>query len=167
MNQGVLVEYEEQIASPPWFRLIFFGAITLIAVLFFVSLAGTPDVEPWHYPLCILGWGWIFLLALNFQRLSIRLTSDTLKFGYPIQKKNIPVGSIESCEVSSYDPLRHFMWQAVRLAFWELRVCYVPGAPQGVEIITRQGRGRRRYFVSSAQPEKLVTAVRSAISTKK
>ena len=164
MKEGALVEYEEDLIWPSWFRLTIFGAMAVIAALSFASLAGTPGVEPWHYPLFILVWGGILFVALSLQRLSIRLTSDNLRFGYAIQKKTIPVGSIESCEASGYDPLRHFIWQVVRLAFWELRVCHMPGASQGVEIIARQGRGRRRYFVSSAHPEELVAAIRSTLS---
>jgi hypothetical protein len=104
-----------------------------------------------------------FILTLNFARLIIRLSFQSVTVGYGIIKKRIPMENIEDCEIDK-TPAIKYGGAGIRTARingeWVL-VYNVVGGPRCV-LKLKEGRFKKFVF-STKNPEEVVNVIKGQI----
>jgi hypothetical protein len=104
-----------------------------------------------------------FILTLNFARLIIRISFQSVTVGYGIIKKRIPMENIEDCEIDK-TPAIKYGGAGIRTARingeWVL-VYNVVGGPRCV-LKLKEGRFKKFVF-STKNPEEVVNVIKGQI----
>ena len=97
------------------------------------------------------------ILFWSFAELKVKLTFDTLEFGFGVFRKKMSLKEIQNCSVEDFD-IKRYSGYGIRL-----------GRDKSIGYIARGGRGvrlktlNRDYFISSDSPEQLGNELRKAI----
>ena len=152
--------YEETLrALPVWIGRSLVCAGTAGAIVILAS-ASAPLSDPLFWLATAPGAAAAILspLALAAWRLEIRLESARLVVRlHPFPRREVALSSIVSSEPRTYHPFREFLGWGWRIGP-SGRALTVPGHT-GLQLVLRGGQ---RLLVSSAHPERLAEAIRSA-----
>ncbi|MGD0765683.1 MAG: hypothetical protein ABR978_05195 [Dehalococcoidia bacterium] len=166
MKKPELTRYEEQVPATWWLRAVML--VTLAAML--GALVGpafdSAKSRAWsvsYYPVMALASLVMVASLLTFRRLSIRVTDESVTFGFGVLRKTLLLGSIRAYEVKKYKWLEYGGW-GLRFSLGGRRAYSLPGTPMGVEITSGQGKKERRYFVSSRYPDRFAAAIGGEMS---
>ena len=153
--------YREVVLFPAWFQgLIVVGLLGMVAGLVLPAVTGDEgwSFYAWYYPVVGLATLALAAVVVNFRYLIIVVTDGDVRFRFGIFGTSLPLEAVQGCEVKRYRWLPYGGW-GLRMATGG-RIAYsVPGVPRGVEITVERKGKRRRYFVSSTQPEALAAAL--------
>lgn len=161
MKNVALLRYEEQVPATWWLRAVMLISLAaMIGALIGPAFDG-PKSRAWYisyYPAMALAAAAMAFSLLTFRRLSIAVTDEKVTFGFSVLRKTLPLETIRAYEVKKYNWLRYGGW-GIRFSLGGRRAYSLPGIPMGVEIIARQGKKERRYFVSSRYPDRFAAAI--------
>ena len=162
--------YEETIPFS-FIKIILFMMAALAVVFFilfiyqaFVGSLGKNPAPFWFYLLMFLWFSVLTIFVLNFRRLEIRITTQSIKLGYGIFKPSIPWSNVQSCYLDKSSNISYGGW-GMRIARvnnkWR-RVFNVIGYPR-VVIELKQGRFKELVF-SSSKPEEVMLIINQQIA---
>ncbi|MFH1821045.1 MAG: hypothetical protein ABH852_01175 [Methanobacteriota archaeon] len=156
--------YEEKILSK-WNA----GLLGTATALLFLAFAyqtlfgpiGTRPAPDWFFLIMSL----FFLgLAINFSRLEIRITPESIVVGYGIIKRATPREDIEDCYLDKTSAVSYLGW-GIRLTRlggkWRL-VYNIIGSPRLV-LLLKKGRFKELAF-STKNPEKVMALIKQWIA---
>lgn len=103
----------------------------------------------------------VFLL-FNFTNLALRVSADGFQFRYGMFSKSINWAQISSVEATDYSWITYGGW-GIRLSTKGRRAWSQIGVKRGVIIEVTEGKGRRRYFVSSRRADELAEVLTRGI----
>jgi len=160
-NVRVRERYREVVPFPAWFQgLVVVGLLGFLAGLVVPGVTGDEGWRfyAWYSPVMGLATLAMLAAAVSFRQLTIVVTDEEVRFRFGLFGTSLPLNAIQGCEVKRYHWLPYGGW-GLRMATRGRMAYSVLGVPRGVEI-TAQRKGKlRRYFVSSAQPKTLATAL--------
>ncbi len=155
--------YEEKIFSK-WITIILaaftVGFLFVLVYQILVEPIGTRPAPNWFNLLMSL----LFLgLTINFSRLSIKMTPQSIVVGYGIFKHTIPWKDVEDSYLDEASTIRYGGW-GIRIGRfkgkWRL-VYNVIGGPR-VVLLLKKGRFRELVF-STKKPEEVIKVGRQQI----
>ncbi len=103
----------------------------------------------------------IFLL-FNFTNLALRVSDDGFGFRYGMFSKSLSWNQINGVEATNYRWVTYGGW-GIRFSTKGRRAWSQLGVKRGVIVDVTEGKGQRRYFVSSRRPDELAEALAHGI----
>ena len=152
-----MVIYEEKIPTYPVITLMV-GMSCLVFALFIIApffgklLVFTPIIRMIIAVVLLLD----IIAFISFTKLKIAVTEDTLQFGFGKFGKKFPITRIISIEPSKYSFTNYYGY-GVRMGL-DNSIGYAPRGGAGVLVKIKDDK--RPYFVSTANPEKLISAIK-------
>ncbi len=104
-----------------------------------------------------------FLLTLNFARLIIRISFQSVTVGYGIIKKRIPLENIEDCEIDKTPAIR-YGGAGIRTTRINGEWVLVYNVVGGARCVLKLKEGRYKKFVfSTKNPEEIVNVIKGQL----
>lgn len=161
-NLHLRERYREVVPFPPWIQgLAVLAVAGMAAALVIPTVTSVEDWHfyAWYYPVMGLAALVTLVVVTNFRYLTIVVTDERVRFAFGIFGTSLPLDTLQSCEVKRYQWLPYGGW-GLRMATGGRTAYSVVDVARGVEITAERKGKRRRYFVSSAQPEALAAALK-------
>lgn len=159
-DSASLLLYQETMRGlPRWLGLAVFAAGVAAAVALLVSARGqTADPIFWLAALPATAALIVAPLALALWELDVKVHPDRLVIRLrPLTARTIALTAIQSCEPRTYRPIIEYLGWGWRWGPTGSALT-VPGR-RGVQLVLRGGE---RLLISSARPEEMAAAIRSA-----
>jgi hypothetical protein len=104
-----------------------------------------------------------FVLTLNFARLIIRISFQSVTVGYGVIKKRIPMENIQDCEIDKTPAIR-YGGAGIRTARVKGEWILVYNVVGGPRCVLRLKEGRFKKFVfSTKNPEEVVNVIKGQL----
>ncbi len=154
-----LLYHEAMRGLPRWLgRAVTAAGATGAVAILVASRAHVADPIFWLAALPGAGAAFLSTLAMARWRLDTEVGPELLTVRlHPLRKREIPLADIASGEPRTYRPFADYLGWGWRIGPAG-RALTVPGR-KGVQLVLRSGE---RLLISSAHPEELVEAIRSA-----
>jgi hypothetical protein len=138
------------------------SAIMLIVLIYQITvgpLGDSPELTIFFLIMFII----FFLLTLNFARLIIRISFQSVTVGYGIIKKRIPLENIENCEIDKTSAVR-YGGAGIRTARIKGEWILVYNVVGGKRCVLKLKEGRFKKFVfSTKNPEEVVNVIKGQL----
>lgn len=159
--------YEEKIFSKWTTGIVGFFTVGFLFVLIYQIFVGPIGANPapnWFFLLMLL----LFLgVTINFSRLIIRMTPQSIAVSYGIFKHTIIWGNIEDCYLDGASAIRYGGW-GIRIGKVEGKWRFVYNVMGGPRVVLSFKKGRFSEFVfSTKSPDEVMKKIKERISKTK
>ena len=155
--------YEEKIFAKVIGGL--FGVVSVIMLIILIyqitvgPLGDSPEPTMFFLIMFII----FFILTLNFARLIIRISFQSVTVGYGIIKKRIPLENIEDCEIDKTPAIR-YGGAGIRTTRIKGEWVLVYNVVGGARCVLKLKEGRFKKFVfSTKNPEEVVNVIKGQL----
>lgn len=156
--------YEERIFAKVIGGLFGVISIIMLIVLLYQINTGALGDSPEPRILFLIIFIIFFILTLNFSRLIIRISFQSITVGYGIIKKRIPWENIEDCEVDKTPAIR-YGGAGIRTARVKGEWVLVYNVVGGSRCVLKLKEGRfKRFVFSTRNPEEIVNIVKGQLA---
>jgi len=148
------IEYQETIEIPRRIRIALYTLFGLVILYFLISPILSQRPHDPVYLLLALVFGLVAWVVHLFLSLRVKLTSETITFGFYLFNKTIPYNQIVDCSVIRYN-LLDFMGWGIRKGTDGVTLYNIPGDQRiAVKIRVREEEDQRKeYAFSSKRPQ--------------
>ena len=135
--------------------------LVLLVYQVFVGQVGSNPAPSWFYLIMFLWFAGFSALVRNFNKLAIKITTQSITVGFGVFKRVIPWDNINSCYLDDASAIRSYGGWGIRMAKvkgkWRL-VYNVIGCPT---VVLELEKGRFREFVfSTKNPDGVIDVMR-------
>jgi hypothetical protein len=157
-------DYSEEVPASRWLRWLLYASVAAVAggMILVWRDGNVTSIEQALALLVLVGTGAVMLAVSRWLLvLRIRVSDGAVEFRYGRFGRRIPAAEIEAVEVEPYRWVSYGGW-GIRFSTGGRRAYSVPFMNTGVRIAVRDGK---RYYVSSAAPDRLAAAVKDVMGS--
>ncbi len=160
------LRFDESVRSPNWVFLLFGAVLGLLAgLLTGLPISGALEGSESRVVYGVLGIAMLVILfvMVNFLTLLTTVSDHGLEFRFGLFARRFGWSEIAGAEAKRYNWLSYGGW-GIRIAFGGRRAWSLLGVSHGVEVnVTGRNDRQLTYFVSSARPDEMASALRQGI----